>query len=50
MLRVWEWSPSPDRIVQDIMRWPDTVQRVLDANGAKLEASQKGLWQARSHM
>ena len=49
MLRVWEWSPSPDRIVQDIMRWPDTVQRVLDANGAKLP-KKACLWQARSHM
>jgi len=42
MLRVWKWSPTPQRIVQDITRWPATLQRVLDANGAKLPKKARG--------
>ena len=38
MLRVWKckWSPTPERIVQDISRWPKTIKRIIDAQGAKL--------------
>ena len=42
MKRVWEWSPSSERIVQDIAKWPAHLQLVLDAKGAKVPAQQRG--------
>ena len=36
MLRVWKWSVTSERIVQDISRWPSTLERIIDAKGAVL--------------
>ena len=36
MMRVWEWSPREQRIVQDMKRWLISLQRVVEAKGAKL--------------
>ena len=42
MKRVWKWSPSSERIVQDIAKWPAHLQLVVDAKGAKVPAKKRG--------
>ena len=41
MKRVWEWSPTLPRVAQDISRWPNTIDRIIDAEGAKLPEKKK---------
>ena len=33
LVRTWQVAPSPERIVQDILRLPRHIQRVFDADG-----------------
>ena len=42
MKRVWAWAPTSERIVQDISRWPAHLQRVFDADGAKVPKKKRG--------
>lgn len=36
MERVWQVCPSSERIVQDIMRFPKALKRIIEAKGAKV--------------
>ena len=31
--RVWTCNPSPERIVQDILRWAETLQKIINHQG-----------------
>lgn len=50
MVRVWQWSPAPERIVQDIERWPAHIKRVIEAKGAKVPRKKKAGKRAREFL